>query len=62
MWGPLNPEDPEALAEAIVHVLDEGALRDKMGAKGFERVKQFTWERAAHQTMAVYRDVCAEKP
>ena len=37
----MNPEDPEALAEAIVHVLDEGALRDKMGAKGFERVKQF---------------------
>ena len=54
----MNPEDPEALAEAIVHVLDEGALRDKMGAKGFERVKQFTWERAAHQTMAVYRELC----
>ena len=56
----VNPEDAEALAEAILQVLEDAALREKMRAKGFERVKQFIWERAAHQTMAVYRELCAK--
>jgi glycosyltransferase involved in cell wall biosynthesis len=56
----VNPEDAEELAEAIIRVLEDSALRDSLRAKGFERVKQFSWERAAHQTMAVYREVCEE--
>ena len=54
----VNPEDAEELGNAMIRVLEDSALRDNLRAKGFERVKQFTWERAAHQTMAVYREVC----
>ena len=56
----VNPEDAEELAGAMIRVLENSALRDTLRAKGFERVKQFTWERAAHQTMAVYRELCAK--
>ena len=42
----------------MIRVLEDSALRDNLRAKGFERVKQFTWERAAHQTMAVYWELC----
>ena len=54
----VNPEDAEELADAMLQVLEDSPLRNRLRAKGFERVKQFTWERAAHQTMAVYREVC----
>ncbi|MEK6618013.1 MAG: glycosyltransferase family 1 protein [Nitrospirota bacterium] len=54
----VNPEDAEELANEMIRVLENSALRDTLRAKGFQRVKQFTWERAAHRTMAVYREVC----
>jgi glycosyltransferase involved in cell wall biosynthesis len=56
----VNPGDAEELAGAMIRVLGDSALRDNLRAKGFERVKQFTWERAAHQTMAMYRELCAK--
>lgn len=54
----VNPEDAEELADAVIRVLEEPALRDALRAKGFKRAKQFTWERAAQRTLAVYREVC----
>ena len=56
----INPVEVEELADAIVRVLEEPELRESLRAKGFERVKRFTWERAARQTLAVYRDVCGQ--
>ena len=56
----VNPEDTEGLAGAMIQVLGDSALRDNLRAKGFERVKQFTWGRAARRTLAVYREVCGE--
>lgn len=54
----VNPEDAEVLAEAIVRVLNDQTLRSELRARGFERVKQFTWERAARRTLALYRELC----
>ena len=54
----VNPENDDELAEAMVRILRDTPLRESLRAKGFERAKQFTWERAARQTVAVYREVC----
>jgi glycosyltransferase involved in cell wall biosynthesis len=54
----VNPESGEELAEAMVRVLRDASLRETLRAKGFERARQFTWERAAKQTVAVYKQVC----
>jgi glycosyltransferase involved in cell wall biosynthesis len=54
----IDPHSSEQLAEALVRVLTDRALRETLRAKGFERAKQFTWERAARRTLAVYREVC----
>ncbi len=54
----VNPDSDEELAEALVRVLRDMPLRESLRAKGFERARQFTWERAARQTLAVYREVC----
>jgi glycosyltransferase involved in cell wall biosynthesis len=52
------PKDPRALAEAIVRVFDNPSLAADLGRRGYERVHQrFTWEKAARETVRVYREV-----
>jgi glycosyltransferase involved in cell wall biosynthesis len=54
----VDPANPGAIGDAMVNVLRDAALREQLRAKGFERAKQFTWERAAADTLRVYREVC----
>ena len=56
----INPHDARAMGEAMVRVLSDAGLRESLRQKGFGRVQQFTWERAARQTLAVYREVCMQ--
>ena len=51
----VDPEDAEALAGAMARVLDDETLRDSLRQKGLERARIYTWQRAAQQTMDVYR-------
>lgn len=52
------PKDAGALARAIVRVFDNPALAASLGDKGYRRVHQlFTWEKAALETVKVYREV-----
>jgi glycosyltransferase involved in cell wall biosynthesis len=54
------PNDPGALAAAVVRALDDAALRRRMGAAGRARVlDRFTWRAMAERTVDVYRDVLA---
>lgn len=52
----LVDDDAGALAEALVHVLDDEDLRARLRAAGPERAKRFTWVRAAGELLAVYSD------
>ena len=55
------PGDPEALAAALGRVLDDPALRARLGAAGRARVlERFTWRRCAEETVAHYRWAIAE--
>jgi glycosyltransferase involved in cell wall biosynthesis len=49
------PGDAAALANAVGRLLDDPALRRRMGAAGRKRVlERFTWETSAAETVAVY--------
>jgi glycosyltransferase involved in cell wall biosynthesis len=49
------PDDPSALAEALIDVLGDERFRRDAGARGFERlVERFSAERMARETAAVY--------
>jgi glycosyltransferase involved in cell wall biosynthesis len=50
-----DPDSIESIGRAIERVLNDEALRQTLVAGGRERVKQFSWERCAEQTFAVYR-------
>jgi len=51
----VEPNDPDALVAAISRLLDDEALRRRLGANGRERVTQrFTWQVTARGTAACY--------
>src|SRR5262245_15295733 len=54
------PRDHEAMAEGIVRLLRDEALRTRMGEAGLARVRdQFSSERMVEDTLAVYQRVAA---
>ena len=57
----IDPEDPDAIAAAIGRVLDEPTLDVLLRQAGLERAAEFTWEKCAEATVAVYRDVLHER-
>jgi glycosyltransferase involved in cell wall biosynthesis len=49
------PGDPDALALAISRLLDNEALRNRLGAGGRQRVlDRYTWRATAQATAAMY--------
>ena len=55
----VDPYSAKAIAEGLAEVLSTPGLRERMVARGARRVADFTWERAARETIAVYREVAA---
>jgi len=53
----INPHDIEGLTVAMWRVLTEKELRDDLISKGLKRAQNFSWEKAARQTLEVYRKV-----
>lgn len=52
------PDDPGALASAIARLLDDAALRARLGRAGRERVlERYTWRATAEGTVACYRSL-----
>ncbi len=52
------PGDPEELAAAIKRIFDNPEFAQALGRRGYERVyREFTWKKAARDTVSVYREV-----
>jgi glycosyltransferase involved in cell wall biosynthesis len=50
-----SPPDSRALAEHLVELLTTPALRESLSRAGINHAARFSWERAARETLAVYR-------
>jgi glycosyltransferase involved in cell wall biosynthesis len=56
----VNPNDAEELADALGRVLcRDAALRQDLRERGLQRAREFSWDRAARETLAVYRQAMA---
>ena len=53
----VDPQDISGLAKAIGQVLTDEALREDLMERGFQRAKMFSWEKAAKETLALYREL-----
>ena len=59
----VEPNDPDALVDAIRRLLDDEALRERLGAAGRERViERFTWQVTARGTAACYDAILEGRP
>jgi len=56
----LPPRDPEAWAAAVPRLLSDASRRAEMVERGLERAAQFTWERTAAATYAIYEEALAK--
>lgn len=53
----VDPRDTDAIAEGMLRVLQDEALRTELALRGPARASRFTWQRMATETLAVYRAV-----
>jgi len=53
----IDPCDIDGWASAIVRVLNDSNLRTDLSKRGLEHAGQFTWERNARETVAVYQEL-----
>lgn len=52
-----DPYDPVDLAKKIEEVLCNSDLRAKLVQAGITRAQEFSWEKCARETLAVFREV-----
>jgi glycosyltransferase involved in cell wall biosynthesis len=55
------PGDDDAMAKAIIRLLQDSKLAHKISVNAVDTANQFTWERTAEQTLQVYKEVLQEK-
>jgi glycosyltransferase involved in cell wall biosynthesis len=55
-----DPDDPQAIADAIGHLWTERDLRKSLSEKGIARASQFSWDRTARIFRAHYRNLAGK--
>lgn len=53
----VDPDNIEEMTEEIYRIITDEKLRESLVKKGYERVKQFTWEKTAKETLKVFEEV-----
>jgi glycosyltransferase involved in cell wall biosynthesis len=53
----VSPTEVEEIAEGLACLLEDADLRVEFQARGYRRAREFSWERCARETLAVYRSV-----
>jgi glycosyltransferase involved in cell wall biosynthesis len=51
----INPHNIDEIAQAIVRLLEDEQLRTELREKGYQRVKQYTWEESAQKMLHAYQ-------
>jgi glycosyltransferase involved in cell wall biosynthesis len=51
--------DAEALAAALLRLLDDTELRAELRERGFRQARRFSWHETAERTLAAYQDAVA---
>jgi glycosyltransferase involved in cell wall biosynthesis len=51
------PTDVEAIADGLLRLLEDAALRADLGERGQRQAANFSWERCARETLSVYNSV-----
>ncbi|HSL90556.1 MAG TPA: glycosyltransferase family 1 protein [Ignavibacteriaceae bacterium] len=53
----VNPYSIEDIEQKMLHVINNEDFRNQLSYNGLEHVKQFTWEKCAQKTLAIYKEL-----
>ncbi len=53
----VDPLSVDAIADAMSRIYTDGVFRQELVAKGYEREKEFSWAKAAEETLAIYKEI-----
>lgn len=53
----VDPYDPDAMADALLHLASDQEARENLRRKGLRRAKEFSWRRTAVETLLAYEAV-----
>ncbi len=51
----IDPHDVDELTVGMWRILNDSELRQEMREKGFRQAERFSWQRAARETLAIYK-------
>ena len=57
----VQPRDVDAIAEGLGRLLEDDSLRRQLSERGYRRAADFSWERCARETLAVYKAVTSSR-
>ena len=57
----LPPDDEAAWTAALLEIMEDHGQRERLTAAGLRRAAEFSWTRAAEETLAVYRRVSGQE-
>jgi anaerobic magnesium-protoporphyrin IX monomethyl ester cyclase len=53
--------EPDALGRALVALAGSRGRREELSGRGLERAESFSWDRAARESLEIYRDTALQK-
>jgi glycosyltransferase involved in cell wall biosynthesis len=56
-----DPHSQEAVTAAVARLLSDEGLRERLSARGHERVRAYTWARTGAASLAGYRRALADR-
>jgi len=57
----VDPTNPEEMAEAMVKILKDEKLMERLSQEGLKRAESFSWRRTAEETLKVFEEVAGVK-
>jgi phosphatidylinositol alpha 1,6-mannosyltransferase len=58
----VKPRDEQALADALLQLLQDKPLRESMGAMGKVKARDYDWETVSQRVMSYYQDLLEGRP
>jgi alpha-1,3-rhamnosyl/mannosyltransferase len=58
----VDPENADAMAAAILSVLGDTSMRDRLSVAGRRRAEAYSWDESADRLLEAYRAAAAEPP
>lgn len=55
----VDPYRTEEIADGLLALIEDDALREKLTIKGLERARQFSWEETARKTWTVLQEAAS---